>query len=345
MSKVVVLGLDNVSMGQFDAIVPSVAWSLNGHPNVSGGGSTQIAISDDVASERWLNFGRMVVIQPEDLPTYLGMIDTPWGALSPVQLSIYDPEYLLNIRVAENSPLKFSGNVGSILEQIIDVANAQEDLFLRMGNIENIDPTYREETLDGRTLWEQVKALLLRSGTEMRIRPEQGADKRWYVYLDISSLMGSDTEYLLSDGEQGNMKIRSAVVRQEIINRVIGISSQSSVDSRLKTDPLESANSRSLYRMRNRFVQFRDVVDLDTLTRNTQNSLNASSFPYLEISVDVLNIDHAFKNLRLGNRVVAHASKIILNGGVRGWRGVARITKMAYVESTNTVSMTLIGAL
>jgi len=345
MSKIVVLGLDNLSKGQFDAIVPAIAWNLNGHPNVSGGGSTQVSISDDVAAERWMDFGRMVIVSPADLPAYVGMIDTPWSATSPVQVTIYDPEYLLNLRVSESSPLKLSGNVENILSQIVDIANSQEDLFLRMGVVQDIDPTYREETLDGRTLWEQVKALLLRSGTEMKFRPEQGADGRWYVYLDIARSMGIDTEFLLSDGDQGNMKIRSAVVRNEIVNRMIGISSQSSVDSRLKTDPLESASSIALYRMRNRFVQFRDVTDISTLQRNTQNSLNASSMPYLEMAVDVLNIDHAFLNLRLGNRVIAHASKIILNGGVRGWKGSARITKMAFSESTKSVTMTLIGDL
>lgn len=345
MSKIVVLDERNFSIGQFDAIAQSLAWSLNGHPNVSGGGSSQIVIADEIAGQKWLNFGRMVVVIPEDLEPYIGMIDTPWSAMPPVQITIYDPEYLLNIRVAENAPVKYTGDVSAIISQIIDTANANEDIYLRLGIVQGVDATNREETLDGRTLWEQVKALLQRSGTEMKIRPAQGPDKRWYIYLDISKSMGVDTEFLLSDGEQGNMKIRSAVVRGEIVNRVIGISSQSSAASRLQTYPIENVTSKNMYRMRNKFLQFRDVTDGNTLIANAQNFLSASSKPYLELSVDVINVNHGFLNLRLGNKLMTHAPNVRLPGGVRGWRGKTRITKMAFTEATKTITMTLIGDL
>ena len=343
MSRVVVLGLDNMSVGEFEAMC-AMGWSLDGNPAVSGGGVNTIPIPEEAAAQTWLDFGRMVVIQPADLPAYIGVIDTPWSAVSPVTLSVYDPEYLLNLRAAD-APVMFTGSVDQILSQILDVANQGNELYLRMGDVAEIDRTYREEMLDARPIWEQVQALGLRSGTEMIFRASRGPDKRWTIRLDIGKQMGMDTGFLLSDGDNGNMKVRSASVRGEIINRMIGISSQSTQQSRLATDPLTEDQSIGRYRMRSRTVQFRDVTDINTLNRNTQNVLDAGSYPYLELSVDVMNDNHAFRHLRPGNRVIAQASKIRLPGGKQGWRGTGRITDMIYQESLDTVQMTLIGDL
>jgi hypothetical protein len=343
MSKVKVLDLNNYSVGQFDAIVPSLAWSLNGHPNVSGGGSFALKIPDEVAAQSWINFGRMVVIEPDDLPAYIGIIDTPWSAVSPVTMTIYDPEYLFAIRVAENAPVKISGTVGKLIGDYVNGLNSQENMFVRMGNIGDVDASNREETVDTRMLWEQLKALLSRSATELVFRAGQGADGQWYVYIDIARAIGIDTDYLLSEGT--NMKVNGAIVRGEIYNRIIGISSQSTAASRLQTEVLENTESKNVYRMRNRFVQFRDVTMRSTLDAYTSNSLSASRKPYLELAVSVENIDHSFLRMRPGNLVMVHSTNIILPGGKRGWRGKARITKMVFAESTNTVNMTLIGDL
>jgi hypothetical protein len=344
MSKVTVLDLFNKRQGQFDAIVPIMAWCLNGHPAVSGGGSTPIPIPDEIAAATWLQLGRMVVISPTDLEPYIGIIDTPWNAILPVKMEVYDPEFLFQMRVNEAQPVKLKGSIASIISQVIDSANAKEELFLRMGNVQDIDYTYREEAFDGRPLWEQLKDMLIKVGVEMKFRAEQGEDQVWYIYLDIAKQMGTETDLLLVDGENGNMQIKKAELRGEIWNRIIGTGSQSSAASRLQTDPQEDLPSRQLYRMRDKFIQYRDVTDASLLKANTLNSLAAAKDPYLEMTVEVVNIDHSFQSLRLGNRVMVHAQNIWLPGGRHGWRGMTRITKMALV-SERLVSMTLVGTL
>lgn len=340
--KVTVLGLDNKRLGQFDSIVPIMAWCLNGHPSVSGGGSTSLSLVEEVVSQTWLQFGRMIVVSPTDLEPYIGIIDTPWSALLPVKMEVYDPEYLFNIRVDESQPEKLKGSLESIINQMIDKANEKENIFLRMGNVLNVDTAYREESIDGRPLWDILKSLLTKTGTEMKFRAEQDTNQVWYIYVDIAKTMGDETNLLLVDGEQGNMQIKAAWIRGEIWNRVIGISSQSTASSRIQTEPLETEASRQMYRMRNRFVQFRDVTDKNILKTNAMESLADSSYPYLELEVDVLNIDHSFQQLRLGNRVMVHAQNIWLPRGRHGWRGKMRITKMA-LKAETSVNMTLVG--
>jgi hypothetical protein len=343
VSRVLVLGRDNVSVGEFDAIC-TLGYTLDGNPGVAGGGSTEIPIPASVSTETWFQFGRLVIVQPEDLPAYVGMIDTPMRISEPVAITVYDPEYLLDLRVPE-VPVMFTGSVDKIFSQILDVANSLEDLYLRLGSVGVIDTTYREETLDSRSLWEQAQALGLRSGTEFLFRPQRGESDRWFIFVDLAQEMGVDTEFLLSDGENGNMTVTEAVVSGQIINRMVGINSAAGEESRLYTEPLVDDTSIQTYRVRNRIVQSRDVNDINTLRVNTQNALNASSTPYLELSVQVKNVNHAFVHLRPGNRLLAHASKLYLPGGRAGWRGITRITRMAYVEANKTVDLTLIGAL
>ena len=340
MSRVIVLGVDNASVDEFEAIC-TLGYSLGGNASTQPGSSTTVKVPAQAHLKNSLDFGAAVVIQPADLPVYFGLIDTPWSALKPVTMTIYDVEYLLSLRSPE-VPVKFSGSIDRIFSQIIDSVNYHEDLNLRMGTVGDIDRTSREETLDTRTYWEQLQALALRSGTQFVFRPAK-TDGRWYVYLDLAASLGIDTDFLLSDGDRGNMKVMSAVVKGEIVNRVVGINSGSTPASRLSTDPLLNETSIKRHRMRNKTVQFRDVVTASTLKSNAQNYLDAASHAYLEMAVDVQNNNGAFVNLRQGNRVLVHASSLVLPRGVKGWRGKAVITKMVYKEASKSVGLNLYG--
>lgn len=343
MSRVIVLGLDNKSIGEFDAIC-NLGYSLCGNPAVRPGGSTSIAIPEDVLRKDWLEFGHAVVVQPEDAPVYFGLIDTPWNAMLPVSMAVYDVEYLLALR-APDAKVKFTGHVAAIVGKALDLFNSQGDMFIRAFNTGGINNVYREETLDTRSYWEQIQALLLRAKTEMVFRPEKNDEGRWMIYADMSETMGVDTDFQIADGERGNMKITGAQVRGEIVNRMIGIGSQSTSQSLLQTAPVEVDGSVNRYRARSKVVQFRDVSLGSTLLENTKNAVAVSAYPYLELQVSVLNVGHCFRYLRLGNWIMTHAAEIYLPRGVKGWRGKTRIMKMAFNEATKSMNMTLVGAL
>lgn len=343
MSRVIVLGLDNKSIGEFDAIC-NLGYSLCGNPAVSPGGSGSIAIPEDVLRKDWLEFGHAVVVQPEDGPTYFGLIDTPWKAKPPVTISVYDAEYLLSLR-APDAKVKFTGHVAAIVGKALESFNAQGDMFIRAVNTGGINNVYREETLDTRSYWEQIQALAIRAKTEMVFRPEKDDEGRWMIYIDMAETLGVDTDFQIADGENGNMVITGAQVRGEIVNRMIGIGSQSTSQSLLQTAPVEVEGSANRYRTRSRVVQFRDVSLASTLLQNTTNAVAVSAYPYLELQVSILNIEHCFRYLRLGNWVMTHAAEIYLPRGVKGWRGKTRIMKMAFNEATKSMNMTLVGAL
>jgi len=337
MSRIVVFDNDHRAEGEITANLDR-GWMLTGHPSVTGGGSTTLTLPDAAAIKPFLQFGRMVLVQHPRLPSWAGMIDPPWKALLPVEVAVYNAEYLLSQR-APDEPVMIEGSVGTIASQMIEMFNVGDDLFVRIGDISNADPTPRQETLDGRNYWEQLSALLERSGCEMQARAEKDADGHLIIYLDISTRIGIDTGFLYFDGRGGNATFSDPVLSGPIVNHVIGIGDESGQESRLRTAPFLNTESSELYRLRSEIVQFRDVREQSTLDRYSQTYLSNWAFPKFSFTMNVIDKGDAFVNARLGNSALVHISNTYLPGGVRGWKGLARFVAMAYTESASQLSV------
>lgn len=342
MSRVIAFDLNNNPVGEFVADV-NRGWILLGNTGVSDGGVTTVSIPKDMAVPSWLQLGRVVLIERPPLPAWAGVIDTPWKATLPVQLSICNAEYLFSLRAAEKSVL-INSAVGAIISEMIHLANEQEPLYLSLGNTGEAHDFF-ERIIEQSNIWDQMIKFLEESGYEMVIRPWRDTHNHLSLMVDIGLGLGIDTGFLLHDGDQGNMKVIDAVVDGTVINRVRGISGKTSEAEQLQTDILEDQDSQNIYRTRSEVIQFQNVTQQTVLTQYTQNFLRNSANPYLDLIVDALDVGDTFANLRVGNRLIAHASQICLPGGKVGWRGTSRILAMAYDEQQNTVRMTLRGSL
>jgi len=342
VSRIVLFGADNYSVDEMEAIC-NRSWIIYGDANVQSGGGTSITIDDNTAQKHWLQFGRMVEVQHAELPPWVGVIDTPWTATLPVEVTLYPTEHLFTMRTPADV-LTISGNVADIMDEIIKLANAEDDLFLRLGKTDGVDPTVRQETIEQKPLWDQLMALLEKTATEMVFRPERDQANRLYIYVDLGPA-GKNVNLLLHDGKKANMQIVSASVDGQIYNQVTGISSQSTRQSRLQTEPFEDAASRTLYKLRSTVVQFQNVTEMTTLEANTRASLAASRYPQLILNVKVFNKAGEFQHLDPGNTALVHAANLRLPGGIRGWRGDMRILSMVYDESDESVLLNLIGYL
>lgn len=340
MSRVIVFDLDNHATGEFNARV-NRGYFLYGHPGVDGAGGTTVKIPKSVALKPWLQLGRMIMVLHPKLPAWAGMIDSPWTANLPVEMTVYNGEYLFSLRTPE-FPLSFTGSAAGLVQQMIALANQQEQTYLSIGKMSG-QKTSREETLDQRTFWAQLVPLLERSGHEMVIRPEIGADRRLHLYADVGVDLGDDINYMLEDGgKYPNMSIVSAKVDGKIINRVKGVSSGTS-GSQLETDVFEDELSQAQYRTRNTVLNYRDITQLSTLEDYTRVSLAGSKRPYLDMRVKAMDVGETFRSLAPGNRIWVRSSNVYLPGGVAGWRGQMRILAMAVDEDANAVVMNLRG--
>jgi hypothetical protein len=330
-------------VGKFTALC-NRGWFLYGHPGVDGEPMTTITLSQELAAEKWLQLGRMVYVPHPKLPAWSGVIDPPWNAISPIEVAVYNAEYLFSLRSPERS-VRYQGTIPFMLSQIINTINQQEQTYLLLGNVTGDNVAF-DEPLNRQTFWDQIIPILQRSGYEMVIRPVRGDGKQLNIFVDVGKNLGQDTGFRLHDSAQGaNMKVLDAKVDGIAANRVVGVSGQSAAESMLETDVLQDEDSQALYRTRSRTAQFRSVTKLSVLTDYTQNYLDASAKAYIDLTVEVYDKEDTFLMLRPGNRLVLHSSKVFLPGGVRGWKGIVRVVTMVYDEQDNTVKAKVRGYL
>lgn len=333
MSRIVIFDDNGASLGELQANCSRI-WAI------SDGGQASVTLGAGQV-QSWLQFGRMVLIEHESLPSWAGMIDTPWQAKLPVSMSIYNTEYLLSVRTP-NIPVTLSGSYGDRALQAVNVANSQQDLFIREGEIERNVGT-GVEILEVKPIWEQLVSIANRAGMEMQFRPIRDTNNRLQILFDMKKTLGEYTALLLHDGKRANIEVVDAQVNGEIYNHVIGIGDQSSQQSRLTTIPKQDTTSIGLYRLRSKTIQFDGVVNQSTLDRHTQTALESIAYPKIYLAANVLDVDGIFSSLRLGNEFEVQVSNIYLPGGLVGWRGRSRIKAMAYDETRNSVGMVLEG--
>lgn len=340
MSRVIAFDLQNYSVGEFSALFDR-GWMVQGVNSTSGGGRTSMRLSRDVQETGWLMPGRIVLVERPPLPAWAGVVDTPINLMPPGVVTVYGIEYLLRMRAPDVAG-RLNGTIADITRQLLDLANAQEELFLRMGT-EGGSSTYREEPLDQRSFWEQLLAMIQRSRSELMFRPkrEPGDGNRLFVYVDVLERAGEETGFELKDGQGGNMRVNSATLDGEIWNRVIGINGSPSATERLVTAPQIDEESIGAFRLRSRVVQFRNTVLASTLAEQTQQSVQGTAMPRIKFNLSVFDVGETFRFMAPGNGVLLHASKAVLPDGRRGWRGAGSILAMGYDEAANTLGMTV----
>lgn len=342
MSRLVVFDLNNSPVGDFSADC-NRGWILLGNTGVADGGGTTVQVPESVARQPWLQLGRLVLVERPPLPAWLGVIDTPWKALLPVEMTLYNIEYLFSLRHAERSAY-INGPLSAAIGESIRMVNEQEQTGIVLGNANQLQQSF-EKVIEQGAIWDQMVKFLEDAGYEMILRPQRDVDNHLTIYADVGTAQGIDTGYLLHDGERGNMSVLDAAVNGTMINRVKAVSGQSTEEAQLETDVFEDQVSQNTWRTRSEILQFQNVTQLSTLNQYAQTYLSVSSRPYLELTVQVEDRDNAFAHLQVGNFMLVHTANVFLPGGTRGWWGTARILAMAYDEKSNTVRTTLRGSL
>jgi hypothetical protein len=340
MSRLRVFDLGNYSRGDLRAFAER-GWQLIGK-STSGSGTCTISLKAENARLEYLQFGRMVLIQHPKLPNWAGMIDTPWMGTLPVQMTLYDAQYLLSLRKPENA-VKIFATTADYVRELLRIANEQEELYIRLGDCD-IDDDEQEQAIEQRSIWDQLKAVVIRKGAEMVIRPEIEDDQHLVIYLDVLKKAGKTSAVELRDGQNGNMRIISAKIEKKIINGVVGINGQKDAENRLQTAMLIDEPSRDAFRLRTDVIQFQNVKELSTLTENAQASLLATRYALALFEIEIFDVDNTFKALAPGNTHLLRASRVYLPGGIVGWSGYGRIYSMQHMETSNVVRATVSGS-
>lgn len=340
MSRVRYFNLRNRAVDEFRANVTR-GYALSGYSSLQGGMSSTAVIPTALAGSKDLQFGTMVYIEDEDdlVPPWAGMLDAPWTGIAPVTGTFYNAEYVMNLRTPDEK-VTVTGIFSSVLERLVDMTNLNEDLYLRIGNLGNMPSGAQQLTIQQTPLWGQINDFGKREGVMFLIRPTYADKQPLYLFLDAGTNIGIDTQVILRDGENGNMKITSANVNGSPINRVIGIGRESTATSRLRTKPMLDTTSRDRYRLRSAVTQFSTLTTQGSLDIATRTYLNRARFPILNLDIVIDNPDF-YAYCRPGNWFDVHAANIYLPGIGKGWRGKMRMPQMVYDEDNNTVKATL----
>jgi len=340
VSRIIPFDLNNASVGE--CIAPcDRGWMVDGVASTSGGGNTTIVVSRSVMQKGWFQPGRLVLVNHDKLPPWAGVVDTPIDMLPPAKVTLYNCGYLLKLR-APDAPQVLKGTVATIAGKMIEQANAQEEMYLRLG-VAGGSTISLDYPMDQRTYWDQLTALVAKSGSEMIFRPkrEPADGNRLYIYVDIMERVGIDTDFLLHDGANGNARVTAAIVDREIWNRVIGINGANAASERISTPPQIDAASIQAFRMRSAVEQIRTATTASALLAQTQQLVSDTSVPVLKFQLQVMDQGDTFRCMAEGNGVILHSSKVVLPDGRRGWRGTGRIMAMAYNEKQNSLGITL----
>lgn len=337
MSRILIFNLDGSQAGEIHANC-NRGWAIN------EGGKATVALKLSDAVQPYLQLGRMAMVTHPRLPTWAGVIDTPWKAMQPGAMTIYNAEYLLSLRTP-GVRMQLAGAAGKVAQVLLEKANTYESLRIVAGDIDLNTPSLAEETLEMRPVWELLTTYLKKHGMEITLRPDFDEANRIVIYMDVKPRLGVDTNYLLQDGDRPNMQITTASLEGAIWNSIIGNTNGSNGGADISTNAQIDDDSVQTYRMRSTVVQFPNQSGKAALLAKTQQELANDKAPFIKFTVNVLDQGDTFSYLRVGNGLQVHASKLVLPGGIQGWRGTARITAMAYDEGKNMVSMNLVGAL
>lgn len=337
MSRCVVLDFNGQSVGEFTAKVDR-NWALIS-PTVAGGGRSTISLPKKTMNREFLRIGNFIFIEQGALPPWVGMIDTPWVAKEPYQINAYNIEYILSQRYLDR-PVSVDGTPFYIIKALVDVANAQEETYIRPRDCYTGSPAIVHGIFDQKDVWSQLKSFVQKNNVEVFFSAHhRERDQQLIIDMNVAKHTGVATGFELRDGPKGNMRVTSASLEGVIQNRIVGINKASTEAERIILAPMFDADSIARYRMRGGVYQF-DTKNESQLENSVNTQLETSSHPKLKITIDVKD-DGAFPYLGLGNSAWIHASRIRLPGGVVGWRGVMRMIVMAYGESNNTMSLAL----
>ncbi|MDR3572852.1 MAG: hypothetical protein P4L50_03240 [Anaerolineaceae bacterium] len=296
-----------------------------------------LPLNSDKAKLDYLEFGKLVYIEHDKLPAWGGVIDPTenWGSYT-VSPTAYTAEHMLidGWRIGDGRLM--TGPSGELFKQIVNLANSEEDLLIRVGNVEIFDDT-RQEVLNWQGLYDEINRIAKRSLAEWDMQAGIDGNGRLYFTTNWRQRIGNVRDYTLKEGYNVRMN-DTPMTRQGnpvLVNRLIGFGTSATAATRPAFTFTDEA-SRSRYRLRISTQQFEGNTTLGTLTTNVMNSVALTSAPRRTFSLTVLDKDDAFYNVRLGDTLKLLMSSL----GYIGIDTLIRIIGMAYREKENELDIT-----
>lgn len=314
------------------------SWVLNG----AGKAVITISVNDAKATKKILQYGNLVLIQHEKLPAWGGVIDPDrtWNKDGTIQLEVWSGEHLLRFRRSELNKTLSENSAGTLFEKLIDYGNAAEDMNIQKGAIWK-GGTPRDETQDGKQLYEHVAAISKRTGYDWDVQPNVDGNGRLFFTANWYEQAGVAVTFELKDGAGGNIEATANPLREQgwIVNDLLGIGDGSTDETTITYSEIDT-QSRAEYGLRQDTRDYNGNKVLETLQGNVRGGLAKDKNPIRIFNVIAQNVGNTFSYLRSGNILPLRMSSCgFLADGTIGVNTRVRIIGMKHFEARDVCEL------
>jgi hypothetical protein len=310
------------------------SWKLNDF----GKCELTLAITSKKARADFLKHRNLLYIQHEFLPPWGGFLFTPqtWDDEAEIiNLTAYSGERLLKLRRSEGKNI--TGTPGTIFANIINLANAREDLFIRPGEIYTggASRTYTFGKLD--SYYEDAKQLSKQTGMDWSIEPALDNNGRLYFLANWYEKRGQDQLIPLKQGFNIQSNSNIYTIQGDLINDLVGRSSSSSSD----TVKIQQNSFIDEYGLIEGSQSFSLGDQPGTLQSNTELSVKTLAPGRGTFRISALPKGNLFKILGLGNTHIAYFNQVGFMGSDLGKIAPVRILGMQYPDTIDICDLTV----
>lgn len=295
-----------------------------------------IPTSSVKCKEEYLRFGNYLYCENDELPDWVGIIDTPrtWKN-GYVECHAFEVPFILQYRMPIlNSTL--SGAPGDRFRQLIDYANSKGDTLLRVGYV-GAGGNDGSETLSD-TTYAHLKSLAATFGFDWICTPVLSVDGRLTVTIDWLPTGSNPTDLELSQGHNilyGDMPLEES---GELLNSVEGVS-EVQIEEGTTSQLTATYSELSSVGLRESRVSFSNITEITTLTDNCMAIVKKQILPAYGTPLTVVNKGSTFSNIALRNIARYRYNNVGFTGSGLGMSQDVRIEGWLFNEAIGTVEL------
>lgn len=294
-----------------------------------------IPVISEKCRERFLQFGNLILIDHEKLPSWGGVLDTPrtWGN-NRVEMTAYTAEYLLKYRNIGFTDIKTTA--GAMFKQCIDIANkVAETRLIKAGPIDESGTAINFE-LRNENIYDFAKKKITEAGYEWRIVPTVD-NNRLLFEASLYKKFEVFTNMVLAEGYNVEKNDSVLIEDGDIYNQYLGFGKGTSWLARYKYTTMDF-ESQSKYGYREKAFEVNDS-NKSNIEKYTEEEMAKTKAPQKKFDISALDFGDTWKYLDLGALMKVELSVCGFNGDKLGTDADIRIIGMSYEENKGKVRL------
>lgn len=293
-----------------------------------------IDTSNVKCTDEYLKWGNYLYIQHNSLADWVGILDTPrpWhhGA---VEIHAFEVPFILQYRP---SPLNITieGTPGQKFQQLLYIANNQEDTLIRVGNV-SLGGVSSNETISD-TVYSHIKKVQESAKHDWICTPNIDAYGRLTINMDWMERAGVMTDLELAQGYNimhGDTPLEEG---GELVNSIEAVSGLDAGSISITYTDEVSRHNNGLRAIRQ---VFSGITDQSALLTAGREFIEKKKTAEIATPLTVVDVGETFANIRLGNVVRYKYTSVGFAAGGLGNSMFVRVEGYRFDESAGSCEL------